>query len=99
MVFVTVGTHEQQFDRLVKAVDDLKADGTLVEPVFIQTGYSTYEPVHCAHSQFVPFRQMKSYMEGADVVITHGGPQVSSRPWLQARYPSLCPAGATLTSM
>lgn len=44
MVFVTVGTHEQQFDRLVKAVDDLKADGTLDEPVYIQTGYSTYEP-------------------------------------------------------
>ena len=29
MIFVTVGTHEQQFNRLVKAVDDLVADGTI----------------------------------------------------------------------
>lgn len=58
MIFVTVGTHEQQFNRLVKAVDELRADGILTEPVFIQTGYSTYEPIHCDHSRFVPFHQM-----------------------------------------
>ena len=91
MVFVTVGTHEQQFDRLVKAVDDLKADGTLVEPVYIQTGYSTYEPVHCAHSQFVPFRQMKSYMEGADVVITHGGPSSFIEAMAAGKVPVVVP--------
>ena len=26
MIFVTVGTHEQPFDRLVKAIDELKRD-------------------------------------------------------------------------
>lgn len=91
MIFVTVGTHEQQFDRLVKAVDDLKADGTLVEPVYIQTGYSTYEPVHCAHSEFVPFRQMKSYMEGADVVITHGGPSSFIEAMAAGKVPVVVP--------
>lgn len=91
MVFVTVGTHEQQFDRLVKAVDDLKADGTLDEPVYIQTGYSTYEPVHCEHSQFVPFRQMKSYMEGADVVITHGGPSSFIEAMAAGKVPVVVP--------
>ena len=30
MIFVTVGTHEQPFDRLVKAVDDLKRDGVVL---------------------------------------------------------------------
>lgn len=98
MVFVTVGTHEQQFDRLVKAVDDLKADGTLDEPVYIQTGYSTYEPVHCDHSQFVPFRQMKSFMEGADVVITQRRPLKLHRGHGRQQDASLYPAGATLTS-
>ena len=91
MVFVTVGTHEQQFDRLVKAVDDLKADGTLDEPVYIQTGYSTYEPVHCDHSQFVPFRQMKSFMEGADVVITHGGPSSFIEAMAAGKVPVVVP--------
>ena len=36
MIFVTVGTHEQPFDRLVRAVDGLVADGTLDEPVFVR---------------------------------------------------------------
>ena len=29
MIFVTVGTHEQPFNRLIKAVDDLKKDGII----------------------------------------------------------------------
>lgn len=91
MVFVTVGTHEQQFDRLVKAVDDLKANGTLGEPVFIQTGYSTYKPIHCNHSQFVPFQQMKDYMEGADVVITHGGPSSFIEAMAAGKVPVVVP--------
>ena len=31
MIFVTVGTHEQPFDRLIQQVDALCADGTLTE--------------------------------------------------------------------
>lgn len=74
MVFVTVGTHEQPFDRLVKAIDRLVADGTLEEEVFVQTGYCTYVPEHCDWQQFVPAPEMRSRMEAADVVVTHGGP-------------------------
>lgn len=91
MIFVTVGTHEQQFNRLVKAVDELRADGTLTEPIFIQTGYSTYEPIHCEHSQFVPFRQMKDYMEIADVVITHGGPSSFIEAMAVGKVPVVVP--------
>ena len=42
MIFVTVGTHEQPFNRLVKAVDELKRDGVITEDVIMQTGFSTY---------------------------------------------------------
>ena len=44
MIFVTVGTHEQPFNRLIECVDNLKKDETITEEVVIQTGYSTYEP-------------------------------------------------------
>ncbi len=91
MIFVTVGTHEQQFDRLVKAVDDLKANGTIDEPVFIQTGYSTYEPAHCEHSAFVPFRQMKEHMAEADVVVTHGGPSSFIEAMAAGKVPVVVP--------
>ena len=42
MIFVTVGTHEQAFDRLIKYIDDLKIKGVIKEEVIIQTGYSNY---------------------------------------------------------
>ena len=41
MIFVTVGTHEQPFNRLIKKIDELKQDGTIEEDVIIQTGFST----------------------------------------------------------
>ena len=41
MIFVTVGTHEQPFNRLVKAVDDLKKNGVIIDEVIMQTGFST----------------------------------------------------------
>lgn len=91
MIFVTVGTHEQQFDRLVKAVDDLKANGAIDEPVYVQAGYSTYVPEHCEHSQFVPFKQMKDYMAGADVVITHGGPSSFIEAMAAGKVPIVVP--------
>lgn len=43
MIFVTVGTHEQPFNRLIKKIDELKQDGTIEEDVIIQTGFSTYQ--------------------------------------------------------
>lgn len=91
MIFVTVGTHEQQFDRLVKAVDDLKLDKVINEPVYVQTGYSTFEPTHCDHSRFVSYTQMKEYMKAADVVITHGGPSSFIEAMAAGKVPVVVP--------
>ena len=74
MIFVTVGTHEQPFDRLIRQVDALCADGTLTEPVMIQTGVSTYRPEHCRWEPFFPYTEMDRLMREARIVITHGGP-------------------------
>ena len=74
MIFVTVGTHEQPFNRLVKAVDELKRDGVITEDVVIQTGFSTYEPEYCTWSKLIPYQDMLKNVEDARIVITHGGP-------------------------
>ena len=74
MIFVTVGTHEQQFNRLIRAVDELKRDGTIDEPVIIQSGYCTYKPLYCKAFDFLPYSVMQKYMSEARIVITHGGP-------------------------
>lgn len=74
MIFVTVGTHEQPFNRLVKKIDDLVAEGTIKEKVVIQTGFSTYKPVHCEGHKMMSFEEMQNTLKDARIVITHGGP-------------------------
>ena len=67
-IFLTVGLHEQPFDRLVKLVDELDADQKA-----IQYGYSKYVPRAADAWQFLDFDQVRDAMVKADVVITHGG--------------------------
>lgn len=74
MIFVTVGTHEQPFNRLLQKMDDLKRNGDITDEVIIQTGFSTYEPKLCQWSSLLPYKQMVKNMEDARIVITHGGP-------------------------
>ena len=74
MIFVTVGTHEQQFNRLIEKIDNLKKDGIIEDDVFIQIGFSTYEPRYCEWKKLVSYDEMTEYISKARVVITHGGP-------------------------
>ena len=73
MIFVTVGTHEQPFNRLIQKVDELKRDGIIKDDVIIQTGFSTYEPNYCQWSKLIPYQQMVKNVADARIVITHGG--------------------------
>ena len=91
MIFVTVGTHEQPFDRLVKKVDDLKKDGIIKEEVFIQTGFSTYEPKYCQWSKLIPYQQMVKNVAEARIVITHGGPASFIMPLQIGKTPVVVP--------
>lgn len=74
MIFVTVGTHEQPFNRLIKKVDDLVANGDIKEKVIVQTGFSTYVPKYCEAHKMMSFDEMQQALKDARIVITHGGP-------------------------
>ena len=74
MIFVTVGTHEQPFNRLIKEVDRLVAEGKIKEKVVIQTGFSTYIPKHCEWYKMMSFNEMQTAYQTARIIITHGGP-------------------------
>ena len=91
MIFVTVGTHEQPFDRLIKRMDELCADGTLTEPVVIQPGVSTYQPKCCQWEPFFPYREMTRLMEEARIVVTHGGPASFLAPLELGKVPVVVP--------
>ena len=91
MIFVTVGTHEQQFNRLIEEVDKLKEDGTITEDVFIQTGFSTYEPKHCQWSKLISYKEMNNKIKEARIIITHGGPASFIAPLQIGKIPIVVP--------
>ena len=91
MIFVTVGTHEQPFNRLVKTVDDLKKDGRIREKVIIQTGFSTYAPQFCQWSKMFSYQQMIKNVADARIVITHGGPASFVMPLQMGKTPIVVP--------
>jgi UDP-N-acetylglucosamine transferase subunit ALG13 len=87
MIFVTVGTHEQQFDRLIQHIDEMN----LNDEVFMQTGYSTYEPKHYRYSRLLSYKIMLEYVEKATIVITHGGPSSIMMPLQIGKVPIVVP--------
>lgn len=91
MIFVTVGTHEQQFDRLIKKIDELKKDGFIKEEVFIQTGFSTYKPKYCKWSNLISYEDMDKYNKEANLIITHGGPASFLAPLSYGKIPIVVP--------
>lgn len=72
LLFATVGA-TLPFDRLVRAVETLKKNGTISEQVVIQTGVGGYIPEDIETFETLPFETMKSYLRDADIVVCHGG--------------------------
>ena len=91
MIFVTVGTHEQPFNRLIRYIDKMKEKGLIREEVVIQTGYSTYEPRYCRFSKLFPYSEMCRFVKEARIVITHGGPSSFIMPLQEGKIPIVVP--------
>lgn len=90
MIFCTVGTHEDPFDRLLRALDALPGD----EPVVIQSGYSTYTPTRCTAEKMLPFDRVQSLMAEARIVVTHGGPASIMQALAHGKVPIVVPRQA-----
>lgn len=73
MIFVTLGSQKFPFDRLLQALDTLIEKGVITEPVFAQTGCSTYTPKHFSFEPFLNREEFSKKMTQADLVITHAG--------------------------
>lgn len=73
MIFVTVGTHTQGFERLVKEVDSLVGSGKIKDEVIMQIGNTEYEPKNCKWFRFESFKKILELNKTARVIITHAG--------------------------
>lgn len=90
MIFVTVGTHEQSFKRLLLAVDSVA--GCLNNQEFVvQTGYTFETLKNCRCEKFFAFEEMQQLYEQADVIITHGGPSSFMEALAKKKSPIVVP--------
>lgn len=71
MILVTVGTHDQPFDRLVAAAERLAREG---RDVFVQRGPSRVAVPHCTSEPFVTPQRLDALVAEATAVVTHAGP-------------------------
>ncbi len=73
MIFVTVGTQDKPFTRLLEAIDKAILKGEIKDKVIVQAGYTKYDSMNMEVLEYIPFEKFEDYIEKADVIITHGG--------------------------
>lgn len=71
MIFVTVGTHSDGFERLVKWMDEIAVE--MEHEVLIQTGHTPTKPVNADWFEFKDIEEITEITERADIVVGHGG--------------------------
>ena len=71
-IFVTVGTHPQNFDRLIKEMDAIASKNKQLE-VFGQIGYSNYKPKNFDFVKLINAQEYAKKVEEAEIIVSHGG--------------------------
>ena len=73
MIFVTLGTNDESFERLLKAIDKEIEKGTIKERVVVQAGLTKYESKNMEIMDLVPRDEFDKLISECDLLITHGG--------------------------
>lgn len=71
MIFVTVGTHSDGFDRLVRWMDEIAAETE--DDVLVQVGHTPMKPKNADWFEFKDIEEIIDITERADIVVGHGG--------------------------
>jgi UDP-N-acetylglucosamine transferase subunit ALG13 len=87
MIFVSTGTHELPFDRLVEAAGSL-CD---LEEVVVQSGTSTCRPAGCVVHAWMSPEDMWRHMVDARVIVTHAGPATLFEAHRAGKIPIVVP--------
>lgn len=73
MIFVTLGTNDESFERLLKAIDKEIEKGTIKERVVVQAGCTKYSSKNMEILDLVPRDEFDKLISECDLLITHGG--------------------------
>ena len=71
MIFVTVGTHYQGFERFIEKMDQIAAK--IDEKVIMQIGFTDYKPKNAKWFKFLEYDEINNLYKEAELIISHAG--------------------------
>ena len=73
MIFVTLGTQDKSFERLLEMVDSQIESGLINEEVVVQAGFTKYESNKMKIYDYIPMDEFDKIVDNCSLLITHGG--------------------------
>lgn len=73
MIFVSLGTNDKSFDRLLKAIDREITLGNIKDKVIVQSGYTKYDSDNMEIIDLMSMDMFNECISNCDLLITHGG--------------------------
>lgn len=73
MIFVTLGTQDKNFKRLLEAVQKQIDLGNIKEKVVVQAGYTEFQSNDMEIFDYMLKDEFDEFLKTCDILITHGG--------------------------
>ena len=73
LIFVTLGTQDKPFTRLLEALEKEIEKGNIKDEVIVQAGSTKYKSKKMQLFDLISQETFSDYMQKADIIITHGG--------------------------
>ena len=73
MIFVTLGTQDKSFKRLLEMIDKEIEKGNIKEKVIVQAGFTKYDTKNMELFDLLDKDDFDKYIKNCDLLITHGG--------------------------
>ncbi len=73
MIFVTLGTQDKSFERLLRDIQKQIDLGNIKEKVVVQAGFTKFDSKDMEIFDLIPMDDFDKLMNECDLLITHGG--------------------------
>lgn len=73
LIYVSLGTHERPFYRLVKEIEGLIKEKKIKEKVIIQLGFTDYKVKGAKCYKYLEMKKYEKTLKNTSLIITHSG--------------------------
>lgn len=73
LIFVTLGTQDKSFERLLKLLDKKIEKGFIKDKVIVQAGHTKYKSKNMEIFDYIQQEEFENYIKNCNLLITHGG--------------------------